>query len=93
MKLCMYGGYHDANNVSNFVGDPVTQLNLKSLKNLICRFVFKNMRNAGYHEKMIGRKYFGGDQVIQLNLVLYKPSNGHTSLSTALVCVCVCAYV
>ena len=28
MKLCMYVGYH----VSNFVGDPVTQLNFK--KNL-----------------------------------------------------------
>ena len=24
MKLCMYVGYHDANNVSNFGGDPVT---------------------------------------------------------------------
>ena len=34
MKLCMYVGYHDANNVSNFGGDPVTQLNLnKVLKN------------------------------------------------------------
>ena len=28
MKLCMYVEYHDANNVSNFGGDPVTQLNL-----------------------------------------------------------------
>ena len=27
MKLCMYVGYHDTNNVSNFGGDPVTQLN------------------------------------------------------------------
>ena len=26
MKLCMYVGYHDANNVSNFGGDPVIQL-------------------------------------------------------------------
>ena len=26
MKLCMYVGYHDANNVSNCGGDPVTQL-------------------------------------------------------------------
>ena len=26
MKLCMYVGYHDANNVSNFGGEPVTQL-------------------------------------------------------------------
>ena len=31
MKLCMYVGYYDANNVSNFGGDPVTQLNLKNV--------------------------------------------------------------
>ena len=31
MKLCMYVGYHDANNVSNFGGDPVTQLSFKHL--------------------------------------------------------------
>ena len=30
MKLCMYVGYHDTNNVSNFGGDPVTQLNVKN---------------------------------------------------------------
>ena len=29
------------------------------------------MRSAGYHEKMIERTYFAGDQVTQLNLVLY----------------------
>ena len=27
----MYVGYHDANNMSNFGGDPVTQLNLKNV--------------------------------------------------------------
>ena len=34
MKLCMYVGYHvcdDANSVSNFGGDPMTQLNLKNV--------------------------------------------------------------
>ncbi len=31
MKMCMYVRYHDANNVSNFGGDPVTQLNLKNV--------------------------------------------------------------
>ena len=30
MKLCMYVGYHTANNVSNSGGDPVTQLNFKN---------------------------------------------------------------
>ena len=29
MKLCMYVGYHDANNVSNFGGDPVTPIKFK----------------------------------------------------------------
>ena len=32
MQLCMYVGYHGVNNVSNFDGDPVTQLNLKNVK-------------------------------------------------------------
>ena len=31
MKLCMNVGYHDANNVSHFCGDPVIQLNLKNV--------------------------------------------------------------
>ena len=36
MKLCTYVGYHDANNVSNFGGDPVTQLKiLKRFKKVI----------------------------------------------------------
>ena len=34
MKMCMYVGYHDANNVSNFGGDPVTQLNFKNVLNI-----------------------------------------------------------
>ena len=31
MKLYVYVRYHTANNVSNFGGDPVTQLNLKTV--------------------------------------------------------------
>ena len=66
MKLCMHVGYHDANNVSTFGGDSVTQLNNLSF----C--IPKYMRGAGYHEKIIGRTYFGGDQVtLELDLVLY----------------------
>ena len=39
MKLCMYVGYHDVNTVSNFGGDPVTQLNFKNtLKKLNLSF-------------------------------------------------------
>ena len=37
MKLCIYVGYHDANNVSNF-GDPVTQLNLKNVLKMFSLF-------------------------------------------------------
>ena len=55
--------------VCEFGGDPIKFQ--KRLKKLICHFVFQNMRSAGYHEKMIGRTYFGSDQVTQLNLVLY----------------------
>ena len=36
MKMCMYVGYHDANNVANFGGDPMTQLNLKKGYSIIC---------------------------------------------------------
>ena len=45
MKPCMYVGYHTANNVSNFGGDPIKLK--KSLKHLICHFVFQNTRSAG----------------------------------------------
>ena len=31
LKLCMYVGYLDANNVSNFGGDPVTKLNFLNI--------------------------------------------------------------
>ena len=50
MKLCMYVGYHTATNVSNFGGDRIKLK--KRFKNLICHFVFQNMRSAGYHEKI-----------------------------------------
>ena len=40
MKLCMYVGYHDGNNVSNFGGDPVTQLHFKKR--------FKNKFNLSF---------------------------------------------
>ena len=35
MKLCMYVGYHDVNNVSIFRSDPVTQLHLKNFYSII----------------------------------------------------------
>ena len=38
MKLCMYVGYHGANNMSHFGGDPVTQLNLRTFYSIIYAF-------------------------------------------------------
>ena len=38
MKLCMYVWYHDANNVSIFGGDPVTQLKLKRRFKIVMLF-------------------------------------------------------
>ena len=35
MKLCMYVGYRDANNVSNVGGDPMTQINVKTFYSII----------------------------------------------------------
>ena len=45
MKLCMYVGYHDANNVSNSCGDPVTQLNLKKTFYSIIYAVLRTWRS------------------------------------------------
>ena len=48
MKLCMYVGYHDANDVSNFGGDPVTQLNFKNVKKINLSFCIPK-----YHQMAI----------------------------------------
>ena len=48
MKLCMYVGYHDANNVSYFGGDPVTQFNLKKSYSTIYA-VLQTWRSIGLY--------------------------------------------
>ena len=45
MKLCKYVGYHDANNVSNFGGDPVTQFNFKKTFYSIIYAVLRTWRS------------------------------------------------
>ena len=81
MKLCMYVRYHDANNVLNFGGDPVTQLNLKT--------VLKNV-----YPVLRARRTIAVTRPLVLRLLLrdhaqaagvWKTVAGHTSLSTALV--------
>ena len=80
MKLCMYVGYHDANNVSNFGDDPVTQLNVKKR--------FKNCLRC-----FTGTAHHSRDAPTGFAAVPTRPRTGcssmegHTSLSTALVVV------
>ena len=50
----------------------------KRFKNVICHFEFQNMRSGGYHEKMVGRTYFGG--------------GGVCVCVCACACACACAY-
>ena len=45
MKLCMYVGYHDANNLSNIGGNPVTHLNTKKTFYSIIYAVLRTWRS------------------------------------------------
>ena len=59
MKLCMYVGYHDANNVSKFGGDPVTQLNFKTFFNCVCMCVSLSEDMSAYcsaHDEWLNMK-------------------------------------
>ena len=69
MKLCIYVGYHDANNVSNFGGDPVTQL--KTFYSIIYA-VLRTWRSIAAAVATRPRADCSSME-------------GHTSLSTALV--------
>ena len=49
MKLSMYVRYHDTNNVSNFGGDPVTQLKKISVfcvRPKTCRHIARQMMSG-----------------------------------------------
>ena len=52
----MYVGYHDANNVSNFGGDPVTQLHLKDLLMKLASLLSTRCRHS-YEEQQYGMPY------------------------------------
>ena len=76
MKLCMYVGYHDANNVSHFGGDPVTQyftvlFCLSEDTSPYCLahgewLIMKLRMYVGYHHAN-NVSNFGGDPLTQLN--------------------------
>ena len=72
MKRCMYVGYHDANNVSNFGGDPVTQL-----------IFFKTFYSIIYAVLRTWRSIAA--LVAKRPRADCSSKEGHTSLSTALL--------
>ena len=82
MKLCMYVGYRDANNVSNFGGDP---LNLKKKKKKLYT-VLRARRTIAVTRplvlRLLLRDHTKAAGVWKTDAKLI----GHTSLSTALVC-------
>ena len=94
MTLCIYVRYHDANKVSNFGGDPVIQLNLKKNYSIIDVVLRTWCSIAVMRSQFLRRLLCDHVQnaavwkTIAVNLQLMFctiPSNGHTSLSTALV--------
>ena len=77
MKRCMYVGYNDANNVSNFGGDPETQLNFKkTLKNVTLFYGHAVTRPLVLRLLLRDHAQAAG---------VWKTVAGHSSLSTALV--------
>ena len=78
MKLCMYVGYHDANNVSNFGGDAVTQLLFLN----VLEYYLRCFTDMALHSR----------DAVTVSVAVATRSHadcssmeGHTSLSTALV--------
>ena len=57
MKLCMYVGYHDANNVSHFGCDSVTQLHFK--KTLIFLY-FRCFKSTAHHSRNVAIGFAAG---------------------------------
>ena len=83
MKLCMYVGSHDANNVSNFSGEPVTQLNFKK------RFIYAVLRTWRSMSMTLSVSAAVGTR----SGADCSSMEGHTSLSTALVMTTFCRIV
>ena len=84
MKLGMYVGYHDANNVSNFGGDPVNQLNLKKFHSIIYA-VLRTWRSIAVTRSQFLRRLLRDHVQTAAVWKTVEEIRGHTSLSTALV--------
>ena len=77
MKLCMYVGYHDANNVSNFGGDPIIWA-------VEISFVLRARRTIAVMRPLVLRLLLRDHAQ---SAGVWKSVAGHTSLSTALVSI------
>ena len=84
MKLCMYVGYQDANNVSNFGGDPLTQLNLKNVLQYYLR-CFTDMTLHSRYVVTVSAALLRDHAQTAAVWKTVEEIRGHTSLSTALV--------
>ena len=75
-ETCMYVRYHTANNVSNFGGDPVTQLHFITIFNIMSPYcsahdewlIMKLCMYVRYHTAN-DVSNFCGDPVIQLHFI------------------------
>ena len=74
-------GYHDANNVSNFGGDPVTQLNFKTFYSIIYA-VLRTWRSIAVTRSQFLQRLLRDHAQ---TAAVWKTVAGHNSISTALV--------
>ena len=56
--LHVYVGYNTANNVSNFGGDPVTQLNLKTFKKINLSFCIPKYAQCFFNLHICGMERY-----------------------------------
>ena len=74
MKLCMYVGYHDANNVSNFGGDPVIQLNFETFYCIIYA-VLRTWRSIAVTRSQFLRRFLRDARRLQQYGRPYQPKH------------------
>ena len=94
MKLCMYVGYHTANKVLHFGGDPVTQLNLKNVYKFNLSFCIPkyaqcwcnlHMRDEAIHYKLYLLKL-----TMAVDILCSVSLKEHFNVRINLLCMCFC---
>ena len=84
MKLCIYVGHHDAYNVSNFGGDPIK---FKKMFYNIIYAVLRTWRSIAVTRSQFLRRLLRDHAQTAAVWKTVEEIRGHTSLSTALVCL------